>query len=247
MIAGENSGQLDSIQMDFVARRFDTFSEVFTIEYYDDDQILQEVDLTGGYAQMQIKKRKSDASAILNMDVAISGNEITISKNHTLMDLPKGKYWFDLEVKDSDSAHITWVHGRFTVVEHVTQWIETFVATVWNKFESFLEMPDVPKTIFANFIHQILTVITIPIYSFRAIIKSVLEITTLKNIIRNYRGFFNIVLDIIRVPKIIFNVIFDCIVTFIAKIFFYGTARFATYVFFYNIGEEINPYKIQSQ
>ena len=244
MIAGENSGQLDSIQMDFVARRFDTFSEVFTIEYYDDDQILQEVDLTGGSVQMQIKKRKSDANAVLNMDVAISGNEITISKNHTLMDLPKGKYWFDLEVKDADSAHITWVHGRFTVVEHVTQWIETFVATIWNKFELFLEMPDVPKTVFARFFHHILTIITIPIYSFKAMMTAILNFNTIQNILRKYQGFFSIVLDIIKVPKRIFNAIFDCIVIFIAKIFFYGTARFATHIFFYDTDEESSPYEV---
>jgi hypothetical protein len=36
------------------------------------------------------------------MDVAISGNELTVSKNHLKMDMSAGKYWYDIEIKDAD-------------------------------------------------------------------------------------------------------------------------------------------------
>lgn len=242
MIAGEDSSQLNSIQMDFVARRYDTFSETFTIEYYDDDQILQEVDLTGAKVQMQLKKRKSDANPIFNMDVAISGNEITISKHHTLMNLPKGKYWFDLEVKDSSSIHITWVHGRFIMVEHVTQYIETFLATMWTKFESFLTMPDVPKTIFARTFHSILSIITHIVYKFEVMITLVLKFTSLDSIVKKYSGFFRAILDIINVPKTVITTVFESIIIFIGKMFFYSSATFDVKVFFYDQGEPLDPY-----
>ena len=84
-IAGQDSNRLSAIRMDFTARRYDTFSETFTVQYYDDDQVLQELDLTGAIAQMQLKKKKSDADPFFHMDVAISGNNIIVSKNHTVI------------------------------------------------------------------------------------------------------------------------------------------------------------------
>ena len=245
MIAGEDSNQLNSIQMDFTARRFDTFSEEFTISYYDDDQILQEVDLTDAIVQMQLKKRKSDSSPILNMDVATSGNTITISKPHNLMDLPKGKYWYDLEVKNSDSEHITWVHGIFTVVEHVTEYIETLLTNLYTKFETFFTMPNVPKTIFASVIQSILKIVTQIVYKLKATITATLSFISLNSIVKEYTGIFRTILDIIQVPKTILAVAFKSIVIFIGKVFFYENAPFKTAIFFYNDNEPLNPYEVE--
>lgn len=134
-IAGQNSGNLDTIRMDFTCRRYDTFSETFNIEYYDTDGVLQEVDLTGAYAQMWVKKRKTDTTPVLVMDINISGNELTISKDKDSMSLAAGSYWHDIEIMDADDNHITWVEGRFYVVEHVTE----FVREVEKEIKYLLE------------------------------------------------------------------------------------------------------------
>ncbi len=244
MIAGEDSSQLNSIQMDFVARRYDTFSEVFTISYYDSNNILQEVDLTSAVVQMQIKKRKSDAGAILNMDVALSGNEITISKHHTLMSLAKGKYWYDLEVQDSDGNHITWVHGRFTVVEHVTEFVSTYFSNILMKFRALLEISTTTKFGFSTFMQSMLTIFTVTAYVFFGIPKVILKFITINWIVKEYPAFFKIILDIIDVPKTVINSIFSIMVIFLGKIPFFRSAPFSITVFFYDQGEPLDPYAI---
>ena len=180
-IAGQNSGNLNTIRMDFTVRRYDTFSETFNIEYYDTDGILQEVDLTSAFAQMWVKKKKSDTKPILVMDVNISGNEITISKDRNAMKLTRGNYYHDIEVKDSDGKHITWIEGRFIVLEHVTEYIDEHLNEYYTYFTNLLFFLDVPKKILKTTLSSILTILPgirwilyphdgKPSYIFRAII-----------------------------------------------------------------------------
>jgi len=156
-IAGQNSGNLNTIRMDFTVRRYDTFSETFNIEYYDSDGILQEVDLTSAFAQMWVKKKKTDTTPVLVMDVNISGNEITISKDRSLMKLARGNYYHDIEVKDSDGNHITWIEGKFIVLEHITEYIDEHLNEYYNYFTSLLSFLDVPKKILRNVFVNIIT------------------------------------------------------------------------------------------
>jgi len=244
MIAGESGNQLDSIQMDFTARRYDTFSETFTIEYYDEDQVLTEVDLTGALVQMQVKKRKGDGEAVLNMDVAISGNEITISKPSNLMDLAKGKYWYDLEVQDSDGNQITWVEGRFMVVEHVTSWIEVQLVNFYDKIVEILSISTVPKTILSYVIRSILTIETQVVYMLKAAIGQSLSFTSLNSIVKRYGPKWSLVLTIIQVPKRIYTATWQLLVSFVGLVAFNQYATFNLRVFFFDEKEYIDPYKV---
>lgn len=232
MIAGESGNQLDTIQMDFTARRFDTFSEEFTIEYYDDDQALQEVDLTGATAQMQLKKKKSDASPFFSFDVAISGNTITISKNHTKMDLPAGKYWHDIEIKDADGNHITWIQGRFVVVEHVTHYVDTYLTYFVSIIKSVLSIIDVPKISYGLQFITTLLLKSVVVYRFKSIFVSVLKFVTINFIVKKVIAVFSSVIDIKTVPKTIYQVIFGLIVRIENYVIYYGTSRFEIKVTF---------------
>ena len=236
MISGTSGNQLDAIQMDFVARRYDTFSETFSVEYYDDDQILQEVDLTGATAQMQLKKRKSDATAFFNMDVAISGNDIIVSKNHIAMDIPKGKYWYDIEIKDSDGNHITWVEGRFVVIEHVTQYVDTVLTYIWTTIDSVLNIFDVPKTTIMVYLKSILSFVTGTVFWIKTIFKVSIEFIGLNFIIKEYINKFVSTVGIYTVPKTIFATVFRLIVSMTTNIYYYSTNIWSTNVTFHKIG-----------
>jgi len=157
MIAGQNSGNLNTIRMDFTVRRYDTFLETFNIEFYNSDGIKEEVDLTSAFAQMWVKKKKTDTTPILVMDVNISGNEITISKDRSLMKLARGNYYHDIEVKNSDGDHITWIEGRFIVLEHITEYINEHLNEYYTYFTNFLSFFDVPKKILRNVFESIIT------------------------------------------------------------------------------------------
>ncbi len=181
MIAGQNSGNLNTIRMDFTVRRYDTFSETFNIEYYNSDGILTEVDLTSAFAQMWVKKKKTDTTPVLVMDVNLSGNEITISKDRSLMKLARGNYYHDIEVKNSDGDHITWIEGRFIVLEHVTEYIDEHLNEYYTYFTNLLSFLDVPKKVLRNVFQSIITFlpgipwiiypnVDQPNYIFRAII-----------------------------------------------------------------------------
>lgn len=180
-IAGQNSGNLDTIRMDFTVRRYDTFSETFNIEYYNSDGILTEVDLTSAFAQMWVKKKKTDTTPVLVMDVNISGNEITISKDRSLMKLARGNYYHDIEIKNSDGDHITWIEGRFIVLEHITEYVDEHLKEYYTYFTNFLSFLDVPKKVLRNVFESIITFVPgirwilypadgKPSYVFRAII-----------------------------------------------------------------------------
>ena len=235
MIAGQGGNQLDTIQMDFTARRFDTFNEVFTIEYYDDDQNLQELDLTGARAQMQLKKRKSDASPFFSMDAAISGNEITISKNHTMMDMPKGKYWFDIEIKDADGDHITWVQGRFVVVEHITHYVDTYLTDLWYTLKSTLSIVDVPKISYYTKWISTLLFQNSTVYWLKSIFKSTLKFESINFIVSKVVVGFAAVLAIATVPKTIFVTAFRLTVDMSDQVYYYSTGIFQVRVIFYEI------------
>lgn len=157
MIAGQNSGNLNTIRMDFTCRRYDTFSETFNITYYDSDGILQEVDLTNASAQMWIKKKKTDTTPILVMDVNLSGNELTISKDRNSMKLARGNYFHDIEIKNSDGDHITWIEGKFKVLEHITEYIDEYITEYYNYFINLLSFLDVPKKILKETFESILS------------------------------------------------------------------------------------------
>ena len=235
MIAGEGSNQLDTIQMDFVARRFDTFSETFTIEYYDDDGALQEVDLTGAEAQMQLKKRKTDATPFFNMDIAISGNEVTVSKNYTQMDLPKGKYWHDLEIKDADGNHITWVQGRFVVVEHITHFVDTYVASFTNAIKAALEIIEVPKTTIVSYLKSMLSFENQTVFWLKSILKVTPTFITLLFIKKYYSGVFKSILSISTIPKTVILTAFRVAVLYTTNVLTYGEANFGVTVNFYEV------------
>lgn len=233
MIAGQGGNQLDTIQMDFTARRFDTFSEIFKIEYYDDDQNLQELDLTGATAQMQLKKRKSDAKAFFNMDVAISGNELTISKNHLMMDLPAGKYWYDIEIKNVDGDHITWVQGRFIVVEHITEYVETYLSYLWYTFKSVLSITDVPKiSYFTKWISTLLFQNS-TVYWLKAKFSSMLQFESIQFIVDKILVGFTLLLTITNIPKTILIASFRLIVDMSDQVYYYSAGRFGTIITFY--------------
>jgi hypothetical protein len=159
MIAGQNSS-FNKIWMDFTARRYDTFSETFEINYIDEFERKATLDLTGAFAQMHIKKKKGDGEPILVMDCAISGNELTISKNHLEMDLPKGRYWHDIEIKDADSTHITWIEGRFIIVEHVTVYLDEIIQKIKPVFSTMLSIVTAPKLPFSLSFNQLYKIIT---------------------------------------------------------------------------------------
>jgi hypothetical protein len=235
MIVGKGGNQLDTIQMDFTARRFDTFSEVFAIEYYDSDGILQEVDLTGATAQMQLKKRKSDATPFFNMDIAISGNKLTVSKNHLMMDLPAGKYWYDIEIKDSSGDHITWVQGRFVVVEHITEFVDTILTYVSTTFNSILTIFNVPKITFvSSFIDNIIFK-NIVVYRLKAFWNTALKFTTINFIVKKVTVIFLSTLTIMNVPKIFCGTVFRVIVNMTNYLRYTGTINFNIRVIFYEV------------
>ena len=233
MIAGENSGQLNAIHMDFVARRFDTFSEVFSITYYDDDGILQEVDLTGANAQMQLKKRKTDAEPFFNMDIAISGNELTVSKYHQQMDLPVGKYWHDIEVKDVDGNHITWIEGRFIVVEHVTEYVDTYITKVWCIIKSVLGISDIPKTFLGTVFQSLLSIVSINIHNLKTVLSAIPGFSTLAFIVKKYTSKFGSILGITDVPKIILSGLFKLGLSFDITLAYNSTGMFYNTVTFF--------------
>ena len=232
MIAGQGGNQLDTIQMDFTARRFDTFSEEFTIEYYDDNQTLQELDLTGATAQMQLKKRKSDASPFFSFDVAISGNTITISKNHLMMDLTAGKYWHDIEIKNADGDHITWIQGRFIIVEHITHYVDTILSYIKTTISSVVSIFNVPKvTYLVSFISTILlqNVITYKLKTFFSTTASFLGISF---IIEEITTVFKSISIIVTVPKTILTTVFRAIVSITTNIYHYSVSRWSTKIEF---------------
>lgn len=144
MIAGRDSNSLNTVRMDFTVRRYDTFSETFEIQYYDSSGVLQTVDLTDAFAQMWVKKKKTDTAPVLVMDIAISGNELTISKDRSMMKLPAGRYYYDIEIKDVNLKNITWVEGRFTVLEHVTEWVNEKIYEFIEALTTFWNWIDVP-------------------------------------------------------------------------------------------------------
>ena len=158
MIAGTRGDSIRRIWMDFTARRYDTFSETFEIKYMDENDNIVPLDLTDCTAQMHIKKKKGDGDPVLVMDVAVnSDNELVISKNHLLMDLAKGRYWHDIEIKDADDTHITWIEGRFIVIEHVTQYLDEIEQFFEPFFNGLLKIFTIPKTVFTALFEQEIT------------------------------------------------------------------------------------------
>lgn len=185
-IAGQNSGNLNTVQMDFTCRRYDTFSETFNIEYYDENGILQEVDLTGAYAQMWVKKKKSDALPTLVMDINISGNELTISKDKDSMKLAAGSYWHDIEIMDANDNHITWIEGRFYVVEHVTEFVREIEEEIKHSFETAISYTNgLFKKLFSPF-QVVISWADGLIHKPKAIFTTYLESTTIFWIIKAY-------------------------------------------------------------
>lgn len=231
MIAGQNSGNLRTIQMNFTARRYDTFSEVFTIEYRDAEGILQEVDLTGAEVQMAVKKKKG-GETVLWMDIAIDGNEITASKDRTLMNLPAGRYWYDLEVKDSDGNHITWIEGRFIMVEHVTEWVDTIYNYLSTVFKSILSFKDILVYPFHYVWNAVVKIETVPKttnyvkYSLNILFKSIAMV------VHRHTLVFKAMINISTVPKTRLNLFFRAIPYFITNVYYFTDARFRTIVVF---------------
>lgn len=129
MISGNSSGSRKdlrkAIRMDFVVKRGDTFSYVYDVTYIDANGVEQIYDLTGCYAQMHLKKKQHDSSyytaMAVNMDT--SAGTITFFKSAIDMKIPAHNYWFDLEIKDAAGKNITWIEGRFKVIQDMTDWI----------------------------------------------------------------------------------------------------------------------------
>lgn len=228
-IAGRNSGNLNTIRMDFTVRRYDTFSETFNIEYYDSDGILQEVDLTDGFAQMWVKKKKTDTIPTLVMDVNLSGNEITISKDRNAMNLARGSYWHDIEVKDADGNHITWIEGRFIVLEHITEYIDEHLKEYYTYFTTLLSFFDVPKKIIKSTFQSIITflpgvpwLIYPPIGSSRASSKFRAIISFMDQLRWKFKAVFSNVVVINDCKKLVYKTGWSAILSDATTILFVG-------------------------
>lgn len=233
-IAGRGGGQLNTMQLDFIARRYDTFSEVFTIEYRDDDNVLQEVDLTGATVQAAIKKKKNGPT-VLWLDVSVTGNEITLSKPNTEMDLPTGRYWWDLEVKDADGVHITWVEGRFTMIEHVTEFVETYLVKLWNTIKSVLSFKDILVYPFRALMKALLRFEDIPKTKLTVFIDTIISYVSIAMVVSKITTKFLVGLTISAVPKLTLKAVWKVAVGFITQVYYTREARFSVRVIFYEI------------
>jgi hypothetical protein len=184
---------------------------------------------------MQLKKRKSDAIPFFNMDVAISGNELTISKNHLMMDIPAGKYWYDIEVKDASSDHITWVQGRFVVVEHITEFVDTILTYVSTTFNSILTIFNVPKITFVTYLRSILTFTISPVYRLITTFSNIVGFTSLGFLVKKYINTFASIVKINTVPKIVFTTVWRAIISITTNIYYTNISRWSTSVSFQTI------------
>lgn len=115
-----------AVRIDFAnVRRGDIFSYTYDVSSIDVNGTETTADLTGYYAQMHLKKKKTDESYYVAMDVVIdsSAGTITFSKSANDMRIPARTYWYDLEIKDANSRNITWIEGKFKVIQDITEWI----------------------------------------------------------------------------------------------------------------------------
>lgn len=130
MISGKNSysnkNLVKAIRMDFTVKKGDTFSYTYDVTYIDDNGEEKIYDLTNCFAQMQIKKKRTDKNyyTVMAVNINITTGQITFYKSNEDMQLEPGTYWYDLEIKNAEGVNITWIEGKFKVLPDVTQWIK---------------------------------------------------------------------------------------------------------------------------
>lgn len=139
--SGSNKNLVRSIRMDFTVKRGDTFSYVYDVSAIDANGNETTADLTGYYAQMHLKKNRTDTHYFTAMatNISTTAGTITFYKSAEDMQITAGTYWYDLEIKDADGINVTWIEGKFKILQDITEWVDEIEKKIKAKIESVLE------------------------------------------------------------------------------------------------------------
>ncbi len=74
--------------------------------------------------KMQIRKKPDDTTPILEIGndcFTFTTGRIAIEKSAELMAIPKGTYYYDIELTDANNRVKTWFAGTFTISRDITR------------------------------------------------------------------------------------------------------------------------------
>lgn len=120
---------------DFIVMRKDTFEYTGTYSYMHTDGATVQYDFTDCVGMMMIKKKKTDTTAIKVIGVSFDEYEYTLTVDSIDMDIDAGKYFYDLQIYDTDSKMVTKLYGNFIVLQDVTD----FEAVIEKEYSVLLK------------------------------------------------------------------------------------------------------------
>lgn len=144
MISGRsssgNKNLVRAVKMDFTVKRGNHFSYTYDITTIDANGDETAADLTGYSAQMQLKRKKSDSNYFTVMAVNIdTAGKITFYKTGADMQIPAGTYWYDLNIQNADGENVSWIEGKFKILQDITEWVDYVEEEIYAVLESFFE------------------------------------------------------------------------------------------------------------
>ncbi|MPR36624.1 hypothetical protein [Salmonirosea aquatica] len=84
-------------------------------------EIGEAFDLAGCTARAQVRSYAGDFRVVLELDIDIDGQHITLSKEAEAMRIAPGSYEYDVVVTDPEGREHTLFGGRFRITNRVTR------------------------------------------------------------------------------------------------------------------------------